>query len=83
MPVVEQRTRTGGHHEFRVQREIGGDECWGPWMSPPEGGLVMGDDDFALPAQLCVDQLLKLDHLYLSSLSSHTQQSKLKRSSTS
>ena len=29
MPEVEQRTKPGGHHEFRVLREIGGDDS--PW----------------------------------------------------
>ena len=40
MPEVEQRTQLGGRREFRVLREIGGDDRWGPWMSVPEGGLT-------------------------------------------
>ena len=40
MPEVEQRTQQGGRHEFRVQREIGGDEMLGPVDDGPRGWLI-------------------------------------------
>ena len=62
MPEVEQRTQLGGRHEFRVLRDISGDEYWGPWMTAPEGGLAASEiASLAEPARACMRQLKLLD----------------------